>query len=149
MGIISNNSIVLKQNKNFKSLKKTVLLSDAVNNNDKKVIKSQQIQMFEGKDSQNKKIKPKYRNKAYSSFKNQENPLPGSGTPDLKLSGDMYNAMFVEVSGSNYIVGSAVDYFRELQNKYSSAFGLSKKSAQNTPEVNNDYLKSIHKEINK
>ena len=149
MAIVSKNSIVIKQGKNFKSLNKIDLLTDSVNNNDKTIIKSQQDQMFSGKDNANRKIKPKYKSEKYSEYKNKENPLPGKGIPDLKLSGDMYNSMFLEVSDNEYTIGSDVDYFDALKEKYGTAFGLSKQTIKKTPEVNNEYLKLVHKKLNK
>jgi hypothetical protein len=149
MSIINNNSVVIKQGKNLKTLNKTSLLGEAVRDNDKSVIEAQRSQMLSGTNINGKKITPKYRNEKYSAFKNQQNPLPGKGTPDLKLSGDLHKHLFIEVTEPNYIVGSDVDYFDEILEKYNSAFGLSNSNAEKVSAVSNDYFKSIHKALNK
>lgn len=151
MGVISKDSIVIKQNKNFNKIDKNQLLGDSVRKNKNEVLDQQRIQLLTGAGNDGKKIKPKYSNKKYSDKKSKLNPLAGRGNPDLKLSGDTHDNLDLTVGVPNdsaYTVYSDVPYFKYLDKKYTTAFDLSNKNALKVVKVSNDYFKNLHKQIN-
>jgi hypothetical protein len=75
-------------------------------------------QMYEGKDSQDEQIQPTYKRPRYARVKNQMNPTPGYGVPDLKLSGDFYKGYTLKVDGDQVIEDSDVDYAKYLTERY-------------------------------
>lgn len=148
MSIISTNSVIKKQGANLKKLDKQAILLKAVQNSEEKITEAQRLQLRVGEGKDGAKISPSYANPSYSKKKNTMNPLAGKGNPDLKLTGDLWEYLFVTTDSQNYFIKSKVDYFTELANKYTTAFGLSKKNAESSG-VQNEYFKLIHEAINK
>jgi len=58
-------------------------------------------QLRRGKDSTGYDIAPSYRSDAYSAFKQDKNPLPEYGVPDLRNEGDFYDAMYFDIDAMN------------------------------------------------
>lgn len=152
MSIISPNSVVLKQLKNFNNLNAHAILAKNVEKYKKLIVDRQKEQLLFGEGNDGKKIKPKYASDKYAQKKSQQNSLAGNGTPDLYASGDMFNDMDLLVGVPNdnsYSIFSDVSYFNALDDKYKTAFGLNAKSIKMIPEINNDTLKDIHIALNK
>lgn len=76
-------------------------------------------QLNTGTDATMNKITPKYADAyyggAYTREKNQMNPLPGKGTPDLYLTGFLYQGLTLKAEGGTYDITSEVDYFTAPQ----------------------------------
>jgi hypothetical protein len=83
-----------------------------------------QSQLLKGEKKDGTKLKG-YKLKWYAELKNKINPLPGLGTPDLKLTGSFYKGMFASVDGDNINEFSTDEKAEALQNKYGPGiFGL-------------------------
>lgn len=80
-------------------------------------------QMFAGFDKTGNKISPKYRKNKYARIKNEMNPTPGFGTPDLKVTGDFYAGM-ATVRDGNVLNEFSTDYKNEWLDEKYDPFGL-------------------------
>lgn len=58
-------------------------------------------QQLSGEDAENKPFY-QYRNKEYAEYKHEQNPAPGYGIADFKLTGDFQNAMYLKVTGQDF-----------------------------------------------
>jgi hypothetical protein len=86
----------------------------------------QKDQLLEGKNAKGQKI-GRYRNPAYARMKAAMNPVPGLGVPDLKLTGDFWKGIYVDIRGDRVIIDSVDEKTQDLVDKYSEAiFGLNK-----------------------
>jgi hypothetical protein len=83
---------------------------------------------MEGKTSEGKKIKPKYKNKPYALKKKKLNPKPGMGTPDLYLSGDFHGSFFLKNKSGNFEYGAKAKHSKYIIPKYPKIFGLEPKN---------------------
>lgn len=81
-------------------------------------------QLFEGFDNTGEKIKRKYRSNKYARVKNQMNPLPGLGVPDLKVTGSFYNGIKVDYQSGVLTTEPSDSKGADLEEKYSGIFGL-------------------------
>ncbi len=83
-------------------------------------------ELSKGFDAEGKKIgdrKP-YKSEKYAQFKTQLNPLPGKGNPDLKLRGNFYDGIKVEVQGQD-LVAEGVDFKTPiLEARYGDVVGF-------------------------
>ena len=86
----------------------------------------QREQMFQGLNGQGKKI-GRYRNNKYARAKNEMNPLPGLGIPDLKLTGAFYAGFKTDVTPETFSTSSIDKKNAALTEKY-DPFGLDKES---------------------
>jgi hypothetical protein len=86
----------------------------------------QKDQMYHGLDGQGKKIR-RYRSVKYARAKNEMNPLPGLGTPDLKLTGAFYRYFQTKVTPEAFSTSSTDEKNDALTAKY-DPFGLDKES---------------------
>lgn len=84
---------------------------------------SQKDQLFKGSDAAGNSFR-QYKNSDYASMKNQANPLPGYGYPDLYLTGAFYNGIYVKVENGRVIIGSSDSKAPKLEKKYKPVFGL-------------------------
>lgn len=83
-------------------------------------------ELSKGIDADGEKIgnrKP-YRSPKYAALKNRLNPLPGRGNPDLKLRGDLYEGIKVEVRGQELIAEGTDFKTSMLENKYGNIVGF-------------------------
>jgi hypothetical protein len=88
----------------------------------------QKGQMIEGTNKKGAKI-GRYRNAAYAQKKNQMNPIPGFGIPDLLLTGAFYKGIYTEIRGSRVIIDSTDEKTPKLARQYGEEiFGLDKSS---------------------
>lgn len=86
------------------------------------------VQLLQGQSAKGKNLKS-YANAEYAAYKNQLNPLPGYGNPDLKLTGAFYQGIRAEFQGGRLEITSTDSKTASLQKKYSddNMFGLSEK----------------------
>lgn len=85
-------------------------------------------QLLFGIDKNDQRITPGYKSKYYAKKKALINPLPGLGTPDLKVSGNFYDKMRIKVNRENIEISSGVDYAKRLEENYGdSIYGLNDK----------------------
>jgi hypothetical protein len=75
-------------------------------------------QMFHGERKDGDTIAPEYQNPDYAAAKNTQNPLPGEGVPDLRLTGAFYAGIYVKVEGDKIIYGSTDPKAAKLEKKY-------------------------------
>lgn len=91
-----------------------------------------------GIDSKGQKLKPKYSRVRYARAKNSVNPLPGLGTPDLKLTGSFYSNFYLTAKNKEFELFSSDDKADKLQAKYGKdIFGL---TVENNKIVNYEIL---------
>lgn len=95
------------------------------------------LQLNQGLSSDGDKIKIRYRSNSYAKKKNQLNPAPGFGVPDLFLTGSFYKGIGVVVRGYSYEIDSKDEKSSRLEKKYGKQiFGL-------TPEHKSEYAKGV------
>ena len=95
----------------------TELGAEAVYENREEVILQLQYQLFEQSlDGNGNPIRSPYSGKAenYESYKAVKLKMRGKEITDLFLSGDMFQAMALEVSSTEYIITSNVEYVDKL-----------------------------------
>lgn len=123
-------SVVLKQLQNSARIDPYVILAELVIKHSTKILEAQKEQLKSGRNADGKKITPKYASKSYGLAKNKMNSLPGLGTPDLFLTGELYRRLDLIVGVPNdkeYTIFSDVDYFNDLLDKYANVIGIAKK----------------------
>lgn len=86
----------------------------------------QREQMFQGLNSKGNQI-GSYASYDYAVEKNDMNPLPGFGIPDLKLTGAFYAGFGTEVTPEEFSTSSSDEKNADLTAKY-NPFGLNKLS---------------------
>jgi hypothetical protein len=122
----------------------TQALLQIVNRHQAQLIDVNQLQLLAGRNAKGD-ILGEYRSAAYAEFKNRLNPEPGLGVWDLRLSGTLYDSMFVEADGFPVTINasdSKADKFRDA-----SPFGLDTKSKDDfreeiKPEIE-EYYRSL------
>lgn len=87
--------------------------------------------MDKGEDKNLIKLKS-YQNASYARRKNQRNPFPGLGTPDLYNTGSFQNAFQLKINSKNsFDIFSNDSKSSDLQKKYGKAiFGISEPNRQ-------------------
>lgn len=100
-------------------------------------------QMNKGINAEDVKI-GRYRNPVYAELKNLQNPLPGYGVPDLRLTGAFYQGIRTEISGDKVITTSNDPKTEKLIKQYGpKIFGLSDPYKR---EFLNDHLRPTFSE---
>lgn len=61
-------------------------------------------QLHYGEDGTGHQISPKYREEGYAIAKEEMNPVPGLGTPDLFLTGDFTSEIIEDVDASSFSI---------------------------------------------
>jgi hypothetical protein len=107
----------------LKALDLRKLLTESIEETADQYVELNQQQMYAGKDGDGREISPQYARQDYAVMKNQMNPAPGYGTPDLKLTGAFYQGYGVRVEGDEVIKDSNVEYADQLFEKYGNAIG--------------------------
>lgn len=98
-------------------------------------------QLHAGQDNTGGLIDRKYKRKQYALFKEELNPVPGYGTPDLYVSGNFYNGIGVVVNSSqwNFTISSSDSKAPKLELKYSTdIYGL---DPENTEYLSQEIIK--------
>jgi len=106
------------------------LIQDAVIETQDSAVDFNRKQLRKGIDSNGNEIRPSYRSPFYARLKQNRGSQAPAGTPDLKVSGDYYKQLKAKVSKTKLeIVNSgSKDYFKKLDEKYSTNKGLNEKS---------------------
>ena len=87
-------------------------------------------QLHEGKTPEGRKLTPKYSWVRYARAKNELNPLPGFGTPDLKVTGDFYSEFYLTAKNQEFELHSSDFKTEFLEKNYGkdNIFGLTAKN---------------------
>lgn len=102
-------------------------------------------QLFKGLDSKGQKLSPKYASVRYKRAKNSSNPLPGIGTPDLKLTGKFYSNFYLTANKGVFDIFSSDEKSDKLASKYGEdIFGL---SVDNEGKINQEIYEELLKWI--
>lgn len=106
----------------------------------------QKDQMFHGLNAAGERI-GRYRNNKYARVKNEFNPLPGLGVPDLKLTGAFYAGFKTEVTPEVFKTTSMDPKNEELTAKY-DPFGLNNESkAEYVNELRPVFIKKVREKL--
>lgn len=108
----------------FKTLNTDKVIDESLNETKDEFKAINKSQLKAGKTNTGENVAPKYRRKKYALAKNQMNPLPGLGNPDLFLTGAFYEGIGVEVGKDVFDIISKDEKGPELENKYKDIFGL-------------------------
>ncbi len=110
-------STVLQTINALESLNIKEMAISAIEKNLQDMVTLNQAQLYEGKATSGKRFR-RYAGRQYADVKNQMNPRPGLGNPDLYLTGNFYRAIFAELEGDNIIMDSTDEKSGLLQSKY-------------------------------
>lgn len=82
--------------------------------------------LYEGRNRYGQPISPQYQSGEYAEAKQDHNPKPGLGVPDLYVTGEFYNGMFMVVNASQYsfTIESKDEKATKLEVKYKDIFGI-------------------------
>lgn len=135
----------------IESLNIKQVATDALEDTASVIAEKNREQLEEGFDSNRENLLP-YRSKVYAGMKNQMNPKPGYGNPDLKLTGAFYRGIRAEVNDDGEVHTYSTDSKDgKLVMKYGTdIYGLGIIKGQ---EYINDHLspafnKAIHAKLN-
>jgi len=92
----------------------------------KEIVKLNTDKLMQGLTTQGTKLKPDYRNERYKRAKNRANPLPGFGTPDLKLTGKFHANFYLVAKNKKFEILSSDEKTGIISQKYGkdNVFGL-------------------------
>lgn len=77
------------------------------------------------------KLLSQYFDREYAIYKNELNPFPGLGNPDLNLHGDFYSGFYATIKGSKIEFGSTDSKSDKLQKQYGqNIFGLTSENVE-------------------
>lgn len=107
------------------NLKEVVL--EAIEDHKEEYVKLNLEQLYQGLNPEGEKITPEYVEGPYRRKKARMNSAPGEGTPDFKLSGDLYDETAVQVDNEDLTIGSEVEYAQYVEQRWGNAeiWGLS------------------------
>lgn len=111
-----------------------------VRQSDETILDLNRGQLLQGLTPQGTKLKPDYRNERYKRAKNRANPLPGFGTPDLKLTGKFHSNFYLTAQNGELEFFSSDTKTSKLIDKYGkdNIFGL---TVQNNEVLNYEIIK--------
>lgn len=116
-----------EMSRRWKGLNLFKIYQEVITEETEEILDLNRDQLEKGKTSKGKKIKPKYK-KRYAEKKNKLNPMPGLGTPDLKLSGGFYKSRTLKNKSGIFIFGATVAYKKYIEPKYDDIYGLDPKN---------------------
>ncbi len=87
-------------------------------------------QLERGRNALGQLIRPKYASKYYANKKQRMNSKPPKGTPDIKLTGELYEELSVENQGNDFYFGSETNHTGYMTDRYDELFGLAPKSKE-------------------
>jgi hypothetical protein len=108
----------------------------AIEQTEPEMILFDQNQLVHGLDGDNNKLPP-YKSPKYAKVKHEKNPLAGLGIPDYRLTGDMFNQMYIDFEGNQVKIKSHASYWGDLTARGGSPFSLSPESKK---EYSEDYV---------
>lgn len=77
----------------------------------------QKDQLFDGFNSSGHRLQA-YKSPKYAQKKNNMNPAPGYGNPDLKLTGAFYNSIRADLDNTGLVVSASDEKAPSLEEKY-------------------------------
>jgi hypothetical protein len=101
------------------NLKEVVL--EAIEDHKEDYVKLNLAQLYEGLNPEGEKITPEYVQGPYRRKKARMNSAPGEGTPDFKLSGDLYDETAAQVDEEEIAIGSDVEYAQYVEQRWGNA----------------------------
>lgn len=114
----------------FASVNASSEIGNAIKNTEQWMVELNKEQLSHGINSLGQKLMP-YNSLTYALRKEEMNPLPGFGVPDLKYTGAFYGGLFAKYQGGKIVFGSTDSKTDELRGKYGvSIFGLTKENEQ-------------------
>lgn len=115
-----------------------VQASEVVRENDNVLIDMNTEKLKHGKTSTGDSISPEYASDDYAEMKQDMNPRPGFGIPDLFLEGDFQGGFFVEEMEGGWDIDSKDEKRNKLAAKYGEEiFGNTEEDEQ---EFNKEYI---------
>lgn len=139
---------ILEMSKRFQSLNLDLIYTTVMSNQSEEIVEQNRKQMLEGKTSEGKNIKPKYKTKSYE--KRTQNKLRLGGTPDLKLSGGFHADLSLKKENTDFVFKSSLGYVNDfVLPKYDNVLGL---EPERQKEFNNEtfqpeYVEKIKKHL--
>lgn len=126
----------------FKSLDMEQATINAIQDTRDRMIYLNKSQLNLDSQKSDGKYLRQYFDREYAIYKNELNPFPGLGNPDLNLTGKFYSGFFATVKGSKIEFGSTDSKTPMLEKKYGKAiFGL-------TEENKTDYaIETVRPEV--
>lgn len=119
---------------NFKRLnnnKFNEIVVDELYNYQEVIMDFNKDQLMSGYNSNSERLRS-YKNREYAEMKNEVNPLPGFGNPDLNLTGQFHRGFYVRRGGKTFLLlGSSDEKNDKLKGKYGKdIFGLTSSSKE-------------------
>lgn len=108
----------------LQSLNLEQVTEEAIEETAPQYLELNQEQLYEGTTSQGTQVSPRYRSPKYARVKNEMNPAPGLGVPDLYVTGAFYEGQELKVVSGQIEEDSNVDYAEDLYQKYPNIAGL-------------------------
>lgn len=120
----------------FQKVDLTEIMGEVVMSNPDQILDLNKGQLESGVDKKGARLS-KYRSNSYAVLKNNQNPRPGFGNPDLKRTGAFHASFVVDVRGDDVVFSAGDSKAPALEAKYGSAiFGLTEDSkADYRPEL--------------
>ncbi len=118
---------ILELKQRFNGLNIHNISVDSIKETKEQYLDKQKEQLKKGLKKSGEKI-GRYRNPVYAQKKFNQNPLAGLGNVDLKLTGDLYSATFLDVRDTELVIDSSDEKTQGLIDKYGDPFGLSEES---------------------
>ena len=109
----------------IKSLDIKQMLYEVLDQTDTILTDLNKEQLYSGFDSEGQRLS-EYKQKEYSLFKNELNPAPGLGNPDLYVTGAFYDSFKIRIESNKVLFLADDSKALELISKYGNAIlGLS------------------------
>lgn len=131
--------------KKFQELNTDKIIDESFRESSDEFEKKNRAQLVTGQDKQGGKITPRYRNNKYARVKNELNPVPGLGVPDLKVTGAFHRGLRADLVGDTIKIESSDRKNEWLEPKYSGIFGLG--GQFKTEFISQDLRPAIHGKI--
>lgn len=138
---------IFEFSKRVKAFKLKARIEDAILENSPDAIRRNQNQLLDGENALGQPNSPSYARPSYAAFKNKKNPRPGLGTPDIHLTGTLFNKMFMSIEGPKVTIDSSdpkVDFPSIKQ--YKNKFGLQDQNLASNRKLNNHSLIKFFKQ---
>lgn len=113
-----------------------------LNEHGKEIVDLNRNQLFSGRDGYGDALQTyadaRLNENGYAAFKHDLNPAPGFGTPDLKLTGSLYEKMRARVNGATLNLDSEDAKATQLKQKYGE--GIFKMDAESINTLRKEVL---------
>ena len=138
---------VLQLRERIRSMDIDVISQNSIEETKDEIVKKQKEQLLQGLNAKGEKI-GRYRSNKYARAKNQMNPLPGLGVPDLKLTGAFHAGINVTINTETFKTESTDSKGPDLEAKYGNEIlGLNEESKDEyvKESLRPEFLKRIRK----